>query len=136
MSKHFRHSVLLLIFLISCFTLVQAQTYIKATLDIPANAGILSEQCGHQYFLVIERTETNQDTTLIFISDLGVALAGQDYTFPNGTFPLQMLPDQQVAIIPVNVINDGLPEGFETLSWEIAFLAGEESGVVNVNSVS
>ncbi len=134
MSKHFRHSVVLSILSLHCFYLAQAQTYIKASLDIPANAGVLSEQCGNQYFLVLERSETNQDTTLIFISDLGTALAGQDYTFPNGTFPVQMLPEQQVVTIPVQVINDGLPEGFETLTWEIAFLAGEASGVVNVES--
>ena len=70
------------------FSQSQAQdiSYIKATLDIPANAGIMSETCGNQYFLVIERDPDNVDTILIFISDNGVAQLGVDYNFPQVLF--------------------------------------------------
>ena len=33
-----------------------------------------------------------------------------------------MLPADTAVVIPITVINDGFPEGFETLSWEIAYL--------------
>ncbi len=118
------------------FSHSQAQdiSYIKATLDIPANAGIMSETCGSQYFLVIERDPDNVDTILIFISDNGVAQLGVDYNFPPGAFPLQLLPSENVAVIPVTIVQDGLPEGLESISWEIAFLSGENSGFVTVES--
>ena len=71
---------------------------------------------------------------MIFISDLGVATSGADYNFPPGAFPLEMLPTDTVVVIPITVVDDGIPEGLETLGWEIAFLAGIESGVVNLES--
>ncbi|HEY3387902.1 MAG TPA: gliding motility-associated C-terminal domain-containing protein [Saprospiraceae bacterium] len=113
---------------------IKAQDAIRASLSTPANAGILSESCSGPFSLIIERVESNTNTILITISDFGVALMGVDYTFPNGTFPLEMLPEDTAAIIPVTVINDGSPEGFETLSWQIAYMAGAESGMVTIES--
>ncbi len=133
MTKHSFYSIFTFLFLLGA-TGIQAQAFLEASISTPANAGILSETCGGPYALIIERGAANTETTDIFISDNGVAQIGVDYTFPAGTFPLQMLPTDTVVVIPITVINDGSPEGFETLSWEIAYLAGLESGVVNVES--
>ena len=127
-------SLFLALFMAGNFSGLLAQPLINASLNTPANAGIVSESCSGPYSLVIERGITNNDTTLISISDFGDALMGVDYTFPPGTFPLQMLPTDTVVIIPVTIINDGSPEGFESLAWNIAFLAGTESGTITVES--
>ncbi len=134
MAKYLIRSLFLSLILAGWVPSMQGQTYLTASLSIPANAGVLAETCGGPYELIIVRGEDNPDTTLIFISDLGVAQAGADYNFPPGAFPLEMLPEDTIAVIPVNVVNDATPEGLETLIWEIAFLAGFESGVVNVES--
>lgn len=134
MAKRSFYTLLTSLLLFGATHAVQAQTFLKASISTPANAGIFSEACGGPYALIIERGEDNQETTDIFISDLGVAQVAIDYTFPDGTFPLQMLPSDTIVIIPVNIISDALPEGLESLSWEIAYLAGLESGVVNVET--
>jgi len=133
-TKHPFLIIILALILGGGFSGIQAQDAIKASLSTPANAGILSESCSGPFSLIIERGEENTDTILITISDFGVALMGVDYTFPNGTFPLEMLPEDTVEIIPITVINDGAPEGFETLSWQIAYMAGDETGMVTVES--
>jgi gliding motility-associated-like protein len=127
-------SLFLALFLAGNISGLQAQPLLQASLSTPANAGIVSESCTGPYFLVFERGETNDDTTLISISDFGDAIMGVDYTFPPGTFPLQMLPSDTTVIIPVTIINDGSPEGFEILAWTIAFLAGTEAGTITVES--
>jgi gliding motility-associated-like protein len=134
MTKHTFINILLSIILFGVGTTLEAQTFLNASINTPANAGVLSESCGGPYELVILRGEDNQDTTLIFISNFGTALIGTDYNFPAGTFPLEMLPEDSVVIIPINVTDDGLPEGLESLGLEIAFLAGTESGAVMVES--
>ncbi len=134
MTKYLLKSLFITLLLLGCLAGANAQTYLKASLSIPANAGILSETCAGPYALIIERGEDNQDTTLIFISDLGAAQSGLDYNFAPGSFPLEMLPTDTLVSIPITVVDDGLPEGFETLAWEIAYLAGIESGVVNLES--
>ncbi len=120
--------------LLGILTLLQGQTLLTASLNTPEGAGILSEKCSGPYELVIRRGLNNQDTTLIFISDLGVAKAGLDYNFPPGSFPVTMLPKDSVVVIPIIVVNDALMEGLETLSWEIAYLAGTNSGTVNIET--
>ncbi len=120
--------------LLGTLTLLQGQTLLTASLNSPANAGILSETCGGPYQLIIRRGLNNHDTTLIFISDLGVAQAGLDYNFPPGSFPATMLPKDSVVVIPINVVNDGLIEGLESLIWEIAYLAGTNSGTINLET--
>jgi gliding motility-associated-like protein len=132
MAKRTFYSIGLLV-LSMVFTSLRAQDIITASLNTPANAGILSESCSGPYALVIERGATT-DTILIFISDIGEALSNTDYNFPPGSFPITMLPEDTVAIIPIDVITDALPEGFETLGWEIAYLAGEESGFITLES--
>ena len=97
-----------------------AQPVISIVLNTPANAGNLSEDCGGPYELVIERLEGNTDTITITFEDLGVALNGVDYNFPPGTFPITMLPSQDVLVIPITLVQDG-PEGEETLIWEFLF---------------
>ncbi|MFZ1677445.1 MAG: gliding motility-associated C-terminal domain-containing protein [Saprospiraceae bacterium] len=120
--------------LFSILTLLQGQTLLTASLNTPGGAGILSEKCGGPYQLIIRRGLNNHDTTLIFISDLGVAQAGQDYNFPPGSFPVTMLPKDSVVVIPINVVNDALIEGLESLIWEIAYLAGINSGTINLET--
>lgn len=120
--------------LLSTFSLSQGQTMLTASLVTPGGAGILSEKCIGPYQLIIRRGLENKDTTLIFISDTGDAQAGVDYNFPPGAFPATMLPKDSILIIPVTVINDALAEGLETLSWEIAFLAGTNSGTITVET--
>ena len=134
MAKHPLLSFILSITLFGSVTGINAQTFLTASLSTPANAGILSESCAGPYTLVLERSATNTDTTFIFISDVGVAQLGVDYTFPPGTFPLRMLPKDTVALIPINVNADGSIEGLESISWEIAFMAGDESGVLTLAS--
>ena len=134
MAKRSFYSIILPLFLLGIVNCLQAQPALKAYLNTPANAGVLAENCVGPYELVIERGATTEPTIEIFISDGGVAQLGLDYTFPNGTFPLTMLPEDTVVIIPVTVINDGTPEGLESLSLEIAWLAGIESGVVTIES--
>ncbi|MGB3080430.1 MAG: hypothetical protein WBB31_15225, partial [Saprospiraceae bacterium] len=120
--------------LLGTLTLLQGQSLLTASLNTPGGAGILSEKCGGPYQLIIRRSPINQDTTLIFISDLGVAQAGVDYNFPPGSFPITMLPKDTVKVIPVNVVNDALVEGLESLIWEIAYLAGTNSGTINLET--
>ncbi|MEP6794699.1 MAG: T9SS type B sorting domain-containing protein [Saprospiraceae bacterium] len=120
--------------LLGILTLLQGQTLLTASLNTPGGAGILSEKCGGPYHLIIRRGVDNTDTTLIFISDLGAAQAGVDYNFPPGSFPVTMLPKDSVVVIPITVVNDALIEGLETLSWEIAFLAGTNSGTITLET--
>ncbi len=120
--------------LLGMLTLLQGQTLLTASLNTPGGAGILSEKCGGPYQLIIRRGLNNHDTTLIFISDLGVAHAGLDYNFPPGSFPVTMLPKDSVVVIPINVVNDALIEGLESLIWEIAYLAGTNSGTINLET--
>ncbi len=134
MAKYLLNSLLFSVFLIGMVAGANAQSLLKASLSIPANAGILSETCDGPYALIFERGEDNTETTEIFLSDLGVAQGTLDYNFPPGSFPLQMLPTDTIVIIPVFVVDDGLPEGIESLIWEIAFLAGIESDVINIES--
>ncbi len=134
MAKHPLFSTLISILFFGALTGLQAQTYLTASLSTPANAGILSERCGGPYALVLERGEDNPESTFIVISDLGDAQVGIDYAFPPGVFPLEMLPTDTVVVIPITVFDDGLPEGLESLAWEIAYLAGVESGTINVTS--
>ncbi len=120
--------------LVSTLTILQGQSLLTAALNTPGGAGILSESCGGPYELVIRRGSDNKDTTYVFISDFGNAHIVADYNFPNGSFPITMLPGDSVVTIPITVVNDGLPEGFETLFWEIAFLAGTESGTITLET--
>ena len=121
MAKHPLLSFILSATLLGSFSGLNAQTFLTASLSTPANAGVLSENCGGPYVIILERIDNTSETTIINISDLGVAQAGLDYTFPAGTFPLEILPEDSVALVPVNVIADGLPEGLESLIWEIVF---------------
>jgi len=131
MAKHSFIKSIITIVLMGTLTILQGQTLLTASLNSPGGAGILSESCGGPYELVISRGSDNPDTTFIFISDFGDALIGVDYNFPPGSFPITMLPGDSVVIIPINVVNDGLIEGLETLFWEITFIAGTESGTIN-----
>src|SRR4030095_9788013 len=134
MSKHSLPKFILSGLLLGILTILNGQTILTASLNSPGGAGILSESCGGPYELVIHRGSDNQDTTYIFISDFGVALAGQDYTFPPGSFPATMLPGDSILVIPIHVIADGSVEGLETLYWELAFQAGLESGAITLET--
>lgn len=120
--------------LLGILTILNGQTILTATLNTPGGAGILSESCSGPYELVIHRGSDNQDTTYIFISDFGVAHAGQDYNFPPGSFPATMLPGDSILVIPINVVSDGLNEGLETLYWELAYQAGLEFGSITLET--
>lgn len=113
---------------------LQGQSLITASLNTPGGAGILSENCGGPYELVIRRGPDNNVSTSIFISGSGTATIGVDYQFPPGSFPAEMQPSDTVLIIPITVINDGIPEGIETVILEIAFLAGQESDFINLET--
>jgi gliding motility-associated-like protein len=132
MTKHSLFSIFTFWFLLGASGM-QAQEFLKISLSTPANAGILSESCGGPYSLIIERQTVNGETPdiTISVSDLGAAQMGIDYTFPVGTFPLQLLPIDTVVVIPITVINDGSPEGFETLIWKFDFVVGSETGTLN-----
>jgi gliding motility-associated-like protein len=134
MVKHSFNYLLLLLVLLASAATAFAQPAIKATLNTPANARNLSESCGGPYELVIERDLSNVDTVFISIQDLGVALGGLDYNFPAGTFPMTLLPNQNLRVIPVTVVSDGLPEGTETLIWKISYKAGPLMKTITINS--
>ncbi|HZV68316.1 MAG TPA: T9SS type B sorting domain-containing protein [Saprospiraceae bacterium] len=125
--------IILTCVLLSTLTLLQGQSIITASVNTPGGAGILSENCGGPYELVIRRGADNTTSTIIFISDApgGVAQAGIDYNFPPGSFPVNMLPADSIVIIPILVVNDGTPEGLETLIWELAYDNNIESGFIN-----
>jgi len=134
MVKNSFHSFLILPVLIASVVTGFAQPAIKATLNTPANAGNLSESCGGPYELIIERDPSNTDTVFISLQDLGVALGGLDYNFPVATFPITLLPDENLRVIPVTVVNDGLPEGTESLIWKISYKAGPLMKMFNITS--
>ena len=112
-----------------------AQPALKATLVTPANNGVITENCTGANFLVFERDSSNHDTIFITIQDLGVALMGVDYNFAPGTFPLTFLPTLSAVIVPVVVVNDGLPEGPESLIWEIHYEAGPLKKTITITSL-
>jgi gliding motility-associated-like protein len=99
----------------------QAQQFIVAYLETPGNADELSEACSGPYELVIVRTDSFDDTITITYSSSGEATLGVDYNFPAGTFPLVILPGEDSIVIPVSVINDGVPEGVLNFGEEIIF---------------
>ncbi len=134
MTKHSLKNLFNLLVLIASAVTGFSQPPIKATLNTPANAGNLSESCGGPYELVIERDPSNVDTIFISLQDMGVALEGLDYNFPAGTFPMTLLPEQDLQVIPVAVVNDGLPEGQESLIWNISYQAGPIKKVITINS--
>jgi hypothetical protein len=119
---------------ILCSSIMSGQTYLTATLNAPGNAGILSEDCGGPYELVLRRGPDNDSATTIFISGSGTATIGTDYQFPSGSFPADMLEDDTILIIPITVISDALIEGTETVHLEIAFLAGTVSDVITLET--
>lgn len=130
MTKSFLIRFFLPVLFLSTATILQGQSYITASLNSPGGAGIMSENCDGPYELVIRRVPGNQDSMFIFVSGSGVAVIGVDYSFQPGSLPVEMLPSDTVAIIPVIIVNDGLSEGLETVNWEIAFLAGEFSDFI------
>ncbi len=134
MSKHFFIRLLFFTGSLVTFSSLQGQAFLQVSLQTPGNAGVLSERCGGPYALVFTRGEDNPDTTFIFISDLGVALSNQDYNFPAGSFPVRMLPQDSVVIIPIDVIQDGFAEGIESLIWEIAFQTTTAADILNFSS--
>lgn len=132
MTKHSLFSIITFWFLLGASG-IQAQQLV-VSLSTPANAGILSESCGGPYSLIFDRRLGNNETfdITVNITDLGAAQMGIDYTFPVGTFPLLILPLDSVVVIPITVINDGSPEGFETLIWQFDFQVGSETGTKNL----
>lgn len=112
---------------------LSAQVLLKATLNTPAQAGVLAEKCG-TYALVIERGPNNNAATEVFVSGTGEAVIGVDYTFPDGAFPFSLAAGENTRIIPVLVNADGLPEGLESFTLELAFLAGDQSGAIFVET--
>ncbi len=121
---------ILSILLVSSFGFTYGQTYLTASVTTPGNAGVLAENCEAPYSLVIRRGPDNLALTTIFISDNGTTTIGTDYTFPDGAFPAELEAGDSVIIIPIIVNNDGLPEGTETIDWEIAFIAGNDDGAI------
>lgn len=134
MAKHSLSTIFISVILLGALSSLNGQDLLTAALNTPAQAGVLAESCGGPYELVIQRGAGNQDTTFIFISDSGDAQIGVDYNFTSVNFPIEMLPSDTVVVIPIEVTADGLPEGLESLSWEIAYLAGIESGVINLQT--
>ncbi|MEO5906389.1 MAG: hypothetical protein ABIQ11_06670, partial [Saprospiraceae bacterium] len=130
MVKYLLIKAILSILLISSFGLTYGQTYLTASVTTPGNTNVLAENCGGPYALVIRRGPDNQSPTTIFISDSGTSTIGTDYSFPDGSFPAEMDANDSVLIIPIIVNNDGLPEGIETIEWEIAFIAGSDDGAI------
>ena len=130
----FKPLLFLLVFLGSAVATF-AQPALKATLVTPANNGVITENCTGANFLVFERDSSNHDTIFITIQDLGVALMGVDYNFAPGTFPLTFLPTLSAVIVPVVVVNDGLPEGPESLIWEIHYEAGPLKKTITITSL-
>ncbi len=120
--------------LLSTMSMLHGQSMLTGSLNTPGDAGILSESCGGPYELVLRRGVDNDSTTEIFISASGTAVLGVDYSFPPGSFPLVMQPSDSIAVIPIVVINDALIEGLESVLLEIAFLAGNVSGFINIES--
>src|SRR3990170_2034635 len=115
-------------------TFLQGQTYLTATINTPGSSGILAENCDGPYELILRRGIDNDTSTTIFISSTGTATIGLDYGFPPGAFPANMAEDDSVLIIPIIVVNDGFIEGLETVEFEIAFLAGEFSDFITVET--
>lgn len=125
----------LMAFLAIALTTVPAtgQNLLRASLVIPAQAGVMTEACG-AYELVIERGPDNSAATEVFVSGTGAAVLGTDYSFPDGAFPFSLAAGETERVIPVLVNADGTPEGLEDLTLELAFLAGTESGVILLES--
>jgi hypothetical protein len=48
---------------------------------------------------------------------------------------LPFLPTLAAVIVPVVVVNDGLPEGPESLIWEIHYEAGPLKKTITINSL-
>ena len=127
MTKHTFIQVFFL--LLACQNYLQSQTFLTASLNSPGNSGVLSENCVGPYELILRRGPDNDSLTEIFISGTGTATIGVDYSF-GALFPVIMAIEDSVAIIPIDVVNDGNTEGLETIQLEIAFLAGEDSDFI------
>ena len=135
MVKHLLIKAILSTLLVSTFGFSYGQTYLTASILTPGNAGVFAENCGGPYSLVLRRGPDNQAATTIFISDSGTSTIGTDYSFPDGSFPAEMSAGDSIIIIPITVNNDGLPEGTETIVWEIAFIAGGDDGAINFETI-
>lgn len=125
--------VALLAVFICTVSLIQSQSYLTATINTPGNAGLLSENCEGPYELVLRRGVDNDSATTIFISATGTATIGTDYSF-GSLFPIVLLPGDFEAVVPINVFNDGLNEGVETVILEIAFLSGTFSDFITLET--
>src|SRR5688572_2917087 len=134
MAKH--SFIQLFVFIILAITSsgLQGQELLTASLNTPGGAGILAENCGGPYELVLRRGADNDTSTFISISGTGTAIIGLDYQFPPGSFPAEMAEEDSVLIIPITVIADGLNEGLESVHLQIAFLAGLESDVITLET--
>lgn len=134
MTKHSSIKIFLHLVFLSTVSLLQGQTLLTASLNSPGGAGILSENCGGPYELVIRRGVDNDTNTEIYISGSGVAILGTDYWFPGTNFPVLMQILDTVVVIPIAVVNDGFTEGSESVHLEIAFLAGLESDFISLET--
>jgi gliding motility-associated-like protein len=114
-----------LVFSVLLIGATKAQSLITATINTPGNSQVLSEECDGPYQLVIYRASDVTDTITITLTSTGEATLGVDFNFLPGTFPLVMLPDVDSVIIPISVVNDGLPEGISN---------GEESLILNLTA--
>lgn len=114
---------------------LQAQDLLRATLVTPAQTGILAETCSGPYQIVLTRGADNSESTEIFISTSGSATINTDFDFGTTIFPVIMDEGTTEVIIPIEVVNDGTPEGAETLEIELAFLAGVQSGDITLSTL-
>ena len=134
MSKHSVYSFFLFCLSFLVVSDLAGQTYITASLRTPGNTGVMAERCGSPYELVLRRGPDNDSMTFVFVSGAGTATIGVDYTFEDGTNPVEMQPGDTVAIMPINVVDDGLNEGTESVHFEIAFLAGTFSDFITLET--
>lgn len=134
MAKHSFLKLFLTFALISISIALHGQEFLTASLNTPGDAGILSENCGSPYELILRRGADNDTTTSISIIGSGTATMGLDYQFPPGSFPAEMTEADTVLIIPITVINDGLSEGLESVHLQILFQAGVETDFITLET--
>lgn len=113
---------------------LQAQDILRATLVTPDESGVLAETCAGPYQIVLTRGADNSEGTEVFISTIGDATILVDFDFGATVFPILLPAGTNEVSFPINVINDGVLEGIESIEIEIAFLAGKQDGFIQLST--
>lgn len=110
---------------------------------VTADAESFDESSGEATFTVTRTGDTSEEITVDFTTVDGTATAGADYTPQSGTltFVADGVATEQSQQVTITLSDDGVAEGFETLSLQVTgadapFLITQDLATVTINDAN